>query len=190
MSTKIFVARTPDSSSNCFPADGQRIGTSAAVGIPGDWHIFGTGSDRSLSIQRKWSSPVIVTYPDPPLKKKNKEYPNSNDMMGRFLRTGFCMAETCQQFTQLQPRKRLGDKCKAQLLCSSLHYSTFLFSSLLGRAQNTSCVNLRKTNNNSVFNTCHRLSHNFWNATVKGTVNVSHRLTQGMFAREVQPSNA
>ena len=89
-------------------------------------------------------------------------------MMGRFLRTGFCMVETCQQFTQLQPRKRLGD---TTLLFSSLLYSA-------DGAQNASRVHLRKTSN-SVFNTCHRLSHDFWNATVKGTVNVSHRLTQG-----------
>ena len=42
------------------------------------------------------------------IQHKPKEYPNSNNMMGRFLRTGFVwlnMVETCQQFTQFWPEE-------------------------------------------------------------------------------------
>ena len=48
-------------------------------------------------------------------KYKPKEYPNSNDMMGRFLRTGFLWLRHVNNSRSFDPRRRQGDKGKAQL---------------------------------------------------------------------------
>ncbi len=50
-----------------------------------------------------------------PKKINPKEYPKSNDMMGRFLRTGFLWLRHANNSRSFDPRRRLGDKCKAQL---------------------------------------------------------------------------
>jgi len=47
--------------------------------------------------------------------KKPEEYLNSNDMMGRFLWTRFVWVRHVNISHNFDPRKRLGDKCKAQL---------------------------------------------------------------------------
>ena len=48
-------------------------------------------------------------------RNKPKEYPSSNDMMGRFLRTGFVWVRHVNNSRNFHPRRRMGDKCKAQL---------------------------------------------------------------------------
>ena len=48
-------------------------------------------------------------------KNKPKEYPNSNNMMGRFLRTGFVWLRDVNNSRNRDPRRKLRDKCKAQL---------------------------------------------------------------------------
>ena len=48
-------------------------------------------------------------------ENKPKEYPNSNNIMGRFLRTGFVWVRHVNNSGNFDPRGRLGDKCKAQL---------------------------------------------------------------------------
>ena len=47
-------------------------------------------------------------------QNKHKEYPNSNDMMGCFLRTGFIWVRHVAKSCHFDPR-RLGDNCEAQL---------------------------------------------------------------------------
>ena len=49
-------------------------------------------------------------------KNKPKDYPNSNDMRGRFLRTGFVWVRHVNNSRNFDPRRRLGDKCGAQLV--------------------------------------------------------------------------
>ena len=46
---------------------------------------------------------------------KPKEYRNSNDMMGCFLRTGFVWVRHVNKSHNFDPGRRLGDKCKEQL---------------------------------------------------------------------------
>ena len=48
-------------------------------------------------------------------KNNPKEYPNSNDMMGRFLRIGGVWVRHVNNSYNFGPRTRLGDKCKEQL---------------------------------------------------------------------------
>ena len=43
--------------------------------------------------------------------RKPKEYPNSNDMMVRFLRTGFVWVRHANNSCNFDPTRRLGDKC-------------------------------------------------------------------------------
>ena len=46
---------------------------------------------------------------------KPKEYPNSNDMVGLFLRTVFVWLRHVNNSRNFDPRRRLRGKCKAQL---------------------------------------------------------------------------
>ena len=48
-------------------------------------------------------------------RNKPKEYPNSNDMMGGFLRTGFVWVRHVNNSHNFDPTRRLGDKCRAQV---------------------------------------------------------------------------
>ena len=46
---------------------------------------------------------------------KPREYPNSKDMMGRFLGAGFVWLRHVNTSRNFDPRRRLGGKCKPQL---------------------------------------------------------------------------
>ena len=56
-----------------------------------------------------------VCVPAPKKIYKPKEYPNSNDIMGCFLRTGFVWVRHVNTSHNFDSRRRPGDKCKAQL---------------------------------------------------------------------------
>ena len=59
---------------------------------------------------KKWPRTVLRHWSNKP-----KEYRNSNDMMGCFLRTGFVWVRHVNKSHNFDPGRRLGDKCKEQL---------------------------------------------------------------------------
>ncbi len=66
---------------------------------------------RQLCIDKNLSASFQRT---PTRQNMSKEYPNSNDMMGRFLRIGLLWLRHVNNSRSFAPRRRLGDKCKAQ----------------------------------------------------------------------------
>ena len=73
----------------------------------GKWMVYNGKSLLKLMI---WGYHYFWKHPCKP-----KEYPNSNDMMGRFLQTGFVWLRHVNNSRNLDPRRRLGGKCKAHL---------------------------------------------------------------------------
>ena len=70
-------------------------------------------------VEKQINEDMLVSLWCSPTPQKNnnkpKEYPNSNDMMGHFLRTGFVWLRHVNNSRDFDPRRRLGGKCKAQL---------------------------------------------------------------------------
>ena len=70
---------------------------------------------RSQTISFSWGNHFLCQMNYQKNWNKPKEYPNSNDMMGRFQRTGFLWSRHVNNSRSFDPRRSLGDKCKAQL---------------------------------------------------------------------------